>query len=89
MGEIQFMVLSVGMVSMVWRIIDKYWSIYEKVHKYLTEKFNVPSTICQMCVTFWLHLIFFIGVGDPIGMSFIKALGCTPFTLELTKSIWQ
>jgi hypothetical protein len=88
MSDIQLMALSVGVISMLWRILDKYEVVTNKVMRWLNEKLSTPLEICVMCITFWFHLLFFLTCGHGL-MSIVLALGCTPFTLELTKSIWQ
>lgn len=83
------MIVSVGVVSMLWRLVDKHSSIVAKLHGYLVQKLRLPATICTICVSFWLHLTYFLVMGQGATMSLVMAFACTPFTLELSKSIWH
>ena len=82
------MIIGIGLVAMFWHVVDKYSSLFEKLHEYLVVRIKwFPRTICVICISFWVLLAYFLIIGSPL--SILRALACTPFVLELTHRIWQ
>lgn len=81
------MIIGIGLVAMFWCLTDKY-NVWDKLYIKLLDKIKwLPKSVCVICISFWLLLVYFLIVEGSLEI--VKALACTPFVLELTHRIWQ